>query len=96
MKALILSVKRRKLLKALIVTVPLASTRKDEALEWLTYGGNEANPFEVFDQHEKGLIIEALERTLVGYRKGSVFGEVERIKAFEAIVRLARAALALV
>jgi hypothetical protein len=94
MKALILSVKRRKLPKALILTVPLASTRKDEALEWLTYGGNDANPFDVFDQHEKGLIIEALERTVVAYRQGGVFGEVERIKGFEAIARLVRAALA--
>jgi hypothetical protein len=96
MKALILSVKRQKLLKALILTVPLASTRRDEALEWLTYGGNDANPFEVFDQHEKELIIDALEHTALAYQKGGVLGEVERVKGFEAIARLARAALAFV
>jgi hypothetical protein len=91
MKAIVLSIKRRKILKALIVTVPLASTRKDEAIEWLTYGSNDSSPFEAFDQHEKELIIEALVHTALAYRQGDI-GEVERARGFEAIASQARAA----
>ena len=92
MKAIVLSIKRRKILKALIVTDPLASTRKDEAIEWLTYGSNDANPFEVFDQREKELIIEALINTALAYRKEENFGKAELAGRFEAMARQARAA----
>ena len=42
------------------------------------------------------LIIDALEHTALAYQKEGALDEVERVKGFEKIARLARAALAFV
>jgi hypothetical protein len=91
MKAIVLSRKH-----ALDIIDVVKSSRTDhwrisEAEKWLTYGSKDLNPFDVFEQHEKEMIIEALQHSALAYRKVGHSEEVERAKKFEALANQARA-----
>jgi hypothetical protein len=64
--------------------------RINEAIKWLTYDRKDVNPFDVFDQQEKWLIVEALEHAAASYRQVGGSSKLERAKKFEAIAQQAR------
>ncbi len=91
MKAIVLSIKHRNKLKAALANLPLTSDFRDSAIKWLTYGSKDVNPFDVFEPHEKDLIVEALEHAAASYRQAGEPYKLEQAHRFEQIAHQALA-----